>query len=163
MTTTPVTTLTVRRTFAAPRSDVFAVFTDPNAIMQRWCPPEHQAMSAQADVRVEGHYRIEMHSQSSGLVTYVSGVYREIQPPAKLVFTHIFEAPTSGSGEQSPLINRQTLVGVKFIAQGETTEVVLMQENSPDETASKRLGNGWEMMLNTLELFLRQETQCVRL
>ena len=164
MTKSKTTRLELRRIFAAPRDEVFAAFTDPQALMQWWCPPGHAAASVQADVRINGRYRIAMRSHTSEVVTYVSGIYREIIPPTKLVFTHVFEAPTQGpavnSSERSSLLNLQTLVSVEFIARDSTrgsTEVILTQENLPNGEACEQLLGGWDTMLQMLAQFLHKQ------
>lgn len=86
-TTTQETTLQIKRTFAAPREKVFQAWTDP-AALKRWFGPSDDFSTpvAEVDLRVGGRYRIHMKSPD-GQPHTVHGVYREVTPPAKLVFT----------------------------------------------------------------------------
>lgn len=103
------TTLTLIRTFKAPRQQVFDAFTKKEAI-QSWFGPEgYTVPRASVDVRTGGKYRIEMHSPE-GSVHIVTGDYQEVRPPEKLVFTWAW---LDGAG-----VGPQTLVTLTFAAQG---------------------------------------------
>lgn len=83
--TKPSLTL-VRRLKATP-SSVYAAWTDPKAIAQ-WFGPHHtHVVSAETDVRVGGKFRVVMRETESGELHDVSGVYREVEPERKLVFS----------------------------------------------------------------------------
>lgn len=82
---------TIIRRFEAPRDVVFQAWTDPAHL--QWfagvpASPEHPTT---VDLRVGGSWRIylvETHDDSSLDKAYMTGgVYREIVPPEKLVFT----------------------------------------------------------------------------
>jgi len=67
-----------------------------------------------------------------GDVFYLGGVFREIRPPERLVYTWQWE------GEPG-----ETLVTVEFRDLGSRTEVVLTHERFPDAEAVARHTDGW--------------------
>jgi uncharacterized protein YndB with AHSA1/START domain len=83
--------LTVKRRLKAPPAKVFAAWTDPDKIKRWMGPGEIVAVRVAADARVGGRYRIEMR-RPSGEARNVGGVYREIVPNEKLVFTWAWDA-----------------------------------------------------------------------
>ena len=78
--------LNLTRHFNKPPARVFAAFTERPAI-QAWYGPEgHTVPHCDVDARVGGKYRFEMHSPV-GSVHVVTGEFREVKAPEKLVFT----------------------------------------------------------------------------
>ncbi|MBI4082257.1 MAG: SRPBCC domain-containing protein [Candidatus Lambdaproteobacteria bacterium] len=135
----PETTLVLRRTFPVPRERVFRAWTELALIKQWFGPEEHTIPEAEVDARVGGKYRIAMRSKE-GQVYRVKGVYREIAPPERLVFTWSWE----GEEEQ------ETLVTVELHAQGDGTELVLTHERFPNAEVRDRHGWGWNSSFNKL-------------
>jgi len=83
--------LTLKRRLKAPPAEVYAAWTDPEK-MKRWMGPgEITAVRVEADARVGGRYRVQMHTPS-GEKHDVGGVYREVVANEKLVFTWSWEA-----------------------------------------------------------------------
>lgn len=80
------------RLFDAPRELVFEVMTEPEHIRRWWgCLDEGFSMVVcEVDLRVGGAYRYSNRTPKGELTTFY-GVYREITPPERLVFTEIFE------------------------------------------------------------------------
>lgn len=78
------------RTFAAPRDKVFEAWTNP-ALMANWFardPAFGPTRIIEADVRTGGRYRVEVEAGER----YVGwGVYQDVTPPTKLVFTWNWE------------------------------------------------------------------------
>jgi uncharacterized protein YndB with AHSA1/START domain len=74
------------RSFAAPRERVFRAFTAPSQLAKWWGPKGFTVPACTLEVRVGGAWRTVMRSPE-GKDHIVSGVYREITPPARLVFT----------------------------------------------------------------------------
>jgi uncharacterized protein YndB with AHSA1/START domain len=75
----------VSRVFAAPRALVFAAWIEPRHLMQ-WWGPRGCTNRCEVDARPGGAYRIETRG-SDGIVYPMKGVYREVMPPERLVYT----------------------------------------------------------------------------
>ena len=94
--------LTVKRRLKAPPAKVFAAWTDPEKIKRWMGPGEIVAQRVEVDARVGGRYRVEMHGPS-GPAHNVSGIYREIIPNEKLVFTWSWD-PAPGEEPHESLV-----------------------------------------------------------
>jgi uncharacterized protein YndB with AHSA1/START domain len=79
--------LEIVRIFDAPRDLVFRAWTDPKHMAQWWGPKGFTNTVDQMDVKPGGAWRIIMRAPDGS--EYPSqGVYREIIPPERLVFTN---------------------------------------------------------------------------
>lgn len=134
-------TLNLRRTFKAPRPEVFRAWTDPEELKKWWGPEGYATPSAEVDLRVGGKYRLGMMKLPKGETFYLSGVYREVRPPERLVYTWRWESePEPG----------ETLVTVEFQEVGDATEVVLTHEFFPTAKAREDHNRGWNGCLDRL-------------
>ena len=82
--------LRLSRSFAAPRDRVFRAFTAPAQLARWWGPKGFTVPACTLDVRVGGAWRTVMRSPE-GKDHIVSGVYREITPPERMVLTWAWE------------------------------------------------------------------------
>ncbi len=78
------------RTFKAPRALVFEAWTDPRLMAKWWGPAVFTNPVCEMDVRVGGKYRIVMRSPA-GKDFPLQGVYREVVPNERIVFTDNWE------------------------------------------------------------------------
>ena len=130
--TSPVT-VRLQRTFQAPREKVFQAWTRPEDLKRWSAPGDLTTPIAEVDLRVGGRYRIDMRAPD-GTLHRVTGTYREVDPPNRLVYTWLWET-TPGATE--------TLVTVEFHDRAGRTEVVLTHERLPDAEARARHEHGW--------------------
>ncbi len=79
--------LVITRVFDAPRDLVFRAWTDPKHMTQWWGPKYFTNRVEQMDVRPGGAWRIVMCAPD-GAEYPAQGIYREIIPPDRLVFTN---------------------------------------------------------------------------
>lgn len=126
--------LLITRVFDAPREIVFKALIDPQQ-MARWIGPRSfKAVITEADARPGGRYRIEMHQEKA--VYPVTGIYREVTAPERLVYTWAWEQPDGKPGHE-------TLVTVTLRALGAKTELTLRHEIFESKEASDNHGIGW--------------------
>jgi uncharacterized protein YndB with AHSA1/START domain len=78
--------LTMRRVIDAPREVVFEAWTDPKHMAQWWGPNGFTNPICEMDVRPGGAIRIVMRAPD-GVDCPMTGVFREIVAPGRLVFT----------------------------------------------------------------------------
>ena len=76
--------------FAAQPAQVFKAWTDPEILARWWGPKSHTIPEVSLDLREGGAWTTLMRS-ADGDEYRVSGVYREIVPPSRLVFTWAWE------------------------------------------------------------------------
>jgi len=96
---------------------------------------------AEVDLRIGGHYRI-VNALPDGTSVTISGEFREIEPPSKLVYTW----RTSSSLEES------SLVTVRFEQRGDATEVTVVHDQIPSEAIRESHQLGWNGCLDGLAL-----------
>jgi uncharacterized protein YndB with AHSA1/START domain len=97
---------------------------------------------AETDVRVGGRYHVNMRTASDD--HDVSGVYREVVPNEKLVFTWAWKSTPE----------RESLVTVLLKPDGAGTLLTLTHEQFFDEEARDRHQHGWTASLTKLENYL---------
>ncbi len=138
--------LVLRRTFAASRERVFAVFTQADQMRLWMGPGEYAVVEAQADLRPGGAYRVTMQDPA-GERLVVRGVYRDVGPPERVSYTWSWE-------EDAPEEEVETLVTIEFAARGAQTDVVLTQERFASEESRDRHVGGWSAALDQVATLL---------
>lgn len=136
----------VTRAIPAPAEAVFRAWTEPEQIRQWSCPPGATIRDSQVELVPGGAYRLLIEAEEGTLHT-AFGVYREIDPPERLVYTWDWEEAASAVGE--------TLVTVEFVADGASTEVTVAHEGFPAAEAAEGHRLGWTWSLERLEDLLR--------
>lgn len=161
--TTNVPGLAVSRTLPAPRALVFQMFTDPRHAAQWFAPPECAAR-CEMDVRPGGAYRIII--QVPGGEIPIKGVYLEVEPPARLVYTeNLSEHPAEWLAEIGGKLRdlggtlvEEYLVTVTFEEQGAGTLVTLSYafQSEAERAAHERADwlEGYALGLERLEAYL---------
>ena len=135
-------TLRIVRRLPATPEVVFAAWTDAESLKTWMCPGSTYIATAELDVRVGGQFRIVMRNEENETVH--TGVYREILPPERLVFTWI---STATRGEV-------TLVTVELRPEGDATELILTHEGLPDADAAAQYESGWQGVVAKLETYV---------
>jgi uncharacterized protein YndB with AHSA1/START domain len=131
--------LTLKRRLNAPPEKVYAAWTKPEQVARWFKPGNVESVSAEADLRVGGRYRIIGRTPDD--VHDVSGVYREVVPNEKLVFTWAWKSTPE----------RESLVTITLKADGDGTILTLTHEQFFDEAARDRHRGGWSSALDKLE------------
>lgn len=137
--------LEISRRFKAPPEAVFNAWTDPHAFSQWMGPPGITARDVKIDLRKSGSYSLIMESAEGGIHP-LSGVYREIAPPSRLVFTFIW-----GFGD---LKDMEMLVTLDFAEDKGGTLMTLLQEHVPTQSASDHHNQGWNGAFDCLDSYL---------
>jgi len=132
--------LTLKRRLNAAPAKVFAAWTDPEQVRHWMGPGEAKVLSVESDARVGGRFRWVMQSPN-GEIHDVSGVYREVVPDRKLVFTWAWIT----------MPERQSLVTVDIKPEGDGSLLTLTHEQFFDETARDRHQSGWTSALDKME------------
>ena len=88
--------IVMTRMFDAPRALVFEAFTTPELVKQ-WLlgPPGHTLPICELDVRAGGKLRYVWRLRN-GKDMAMSGTYREVDPPARIVHTESFDDDWTG-------------------------------------------------------------------
>lgn len=128
--------LIIRRVFRAPPRLVFEAMTKP-ALLQRWWAPRSLGVSlieCEADVRVGGRYRYVFGRPGQPVMAF-SGVYRDVVPAVRVVYTQIFE-PTPEAGEG--------LISAEFQPHADGTQFISRELYPSKEVLDSVLASGME-------------------
>jgi uncharacterized protein YndB with AHSA1/START domain len=143
ITTKSLPSVTIVRRIKAPPAKVYAALTEPELMVQWWSPDAGPTLSAEADVRPGGRFRIIFRSLK-GEERIPTGVYREVVPAKKLLFTW----------EWPGMPERESLVTILLKPFDGGTELTLIHERLPGEEARKSHEKGWSGFLDKLTVFL---------
>jgi uncharacterized protein YndB with AHSA1/START domain len=136
--------LTLKRRINARREKVYAAWTDPQKIVH-WFGPStvrEGSLQAETDLRVGGRFRISFYGED-GEYFQVGGVYREIVPNARLVFSWAWHTTPE----------RESQVTVSLLPEGAGTLLTLHHEQFFDEAARDSHARGWTALLEKLEKY----------
>lgn len=91
--------IVMTRAFSAPRELVWEAMTKPEWL-RRWmfAPPEWAMTTCDMDMRKGGQYRWEWEGAGGQHAMTISGEYREVDPPRRIVHTELMEmGPAAGA------------------------------------------------------------------
>jgi uncharacterized protein YndB with AHSA1/START domain len=137
--------LTLERRLDAVPALVFRAWTRPEQLVRWWGPGETQAVQAELDVRVGGRFRVRFRT-ADGEEHEVGGVYREVVPDRRLVFTWAWHTTPE----------RESLVTVAMEDDGRGTLMTLHHEQFFDAAARDRHRHGWSGALDKLVALFAQ-------
>jgi uncharacterized protein YndB with AHSA1/START domain len=135
--------VTIVRQIKASPAKVWAAITQPARMMQWWGVDAGPTLRVEADVRPGGRFSI-VFRLLNGDEHNPTGVYREVIPEKKLVFT--WEWP--GTPE------RESLVTFRLEPFEGGTKLTLIHEQLPSEEARTSHAQGWSGLLDKLTIFL---------
>jgi len=137
--------LTLVRSYPVASEKVWHAWTNPEALKHWFGPDAGKVSLAETDVRVGGRFHV-VFSTLDGEQHDVSGMYREVQPNRKLVFTWAWKSTPE----------RESLVTLIFRPSGSGTELTMLHEQFFDVVARDRHVYGWTGSLAKLERYLQE-------
>jgi uncharacterized protein YndB with AHSA1/START domain len=134
----------VRRHLAAAPERVFAAFARAEVVAQWLTPsPDVKLTVLELDFREGGRYRFAYDAPGSPRML-VGGVYRNIEPPTRLVFSWLIEPPDPHAGIESR-------VTVSIAATLSGSELLVCHERFGRADANARHAEGWAGALEQLQ------------
>jgi uncharacterized protein YndB with AHSA1/START domain len=124
--------LTVRRTIDATPEQLFDAWTDPAQLRQWWGPAEVTCSEAEVDLRVGGQYRLA-NRFPDGRIVWICGEFVRVERPHLLAYSWRIE----------PAEEARERVTVRFIANGDKTDVIVLHEGIGDPIARDHHRLGW--------------------
>ncbi len=136
------TSLTIVRRIKASPARVWAAITQPEQMVKWWGPDAGPTLSAEADVRPGGRFRV-VFRLLNGDEHDPTGVYRVVEPQRRLVCTWDWrDAP-----------ERESLVTLELAPIEGGTQLTLIHEQlPPDAVASHE--HGWTSWADKLDAYL---------
>jgi uncharacterized protein YndB with AHSA1/START domain len=141
-TASQIPALWMSRRFNAPRERVFRALTDPGQLAKWWGPKGFTVPDLALDVRPGGAWRTTMRSPE-GRDHIVSGIYRDIMPPSRLVLTWGWET----TGERA----HETVVTIDLFEVAGGTRLELRQEVFESTESRERHEHGWASCFDHLD------------
>jgi uncharacterized protein YndB with AHSA1/START domain len=140
--------LALTRSYSVAPEKVWRAWTDPEAVKRWWGPGPGEPVSlAELDVRVGGRFRI-VFGGPDGKLHECAGVYREVEPNRKLVFTWCWPNTTP---------ERVSVVTISFHAVEEGTRLDFRHEQLFDDKARDDHKRGWGESLAKLGAYLLED------
>jgi len=141
--------LLITRVFNAPPALVFKAWTQREHILQWLAPHGFTITQCDGDLRPGGRWHESMHSPDHGDLP-VGGVYREIIPDERLVFTHAWE-------DEDARPKDETLVTVTFAEHGAgQTLMTFRQEFFQSVQSRDGHSGGWTECFERLAALLEK-------
>lgn len=135
--------LTLERLLPADPERVFDAWTQPELFVKWWGPEGFTIPEHALDVSPNGRWRTVMLAPD-GARHIVSGVYRAIDRPERLVFTWGWEDENGNRGHESE-------VELTLAAAGSGTHLHLVHRKIADAESRDSHREGWISTLNDLE------------
>jgi uncharacterized protein YndB with AHSA1/START domain len=151
-------TLVITRTFDAPRDLVWRAWTEPEMLMRWWGPKDFTCPRAEIDPRVGGRYLNCMRGPAGSELDrdyWTTGVFKEIVPPERLVYTDSFAdergnvVPASHYGMDGD-IPLEMLVTLTFEESGGKTTMTLRHEGLPAGEHQEGANEGWSQSFDKM-------------
>jgi len=130
-------TITVSRTFAAPRERVFGAFTTPEHLAH-WWSPEGWTTETLAHALVPGGVWRYVMRGPGGMESRGKTTYREIDAPSRFVYSDAFADAEGNPIEGLPV----TLTTVEFAEQDGKTTVTSITRFASEEDLQKIVSMG---------------------
>src|SRR5689334_5994392 len=133
--------LTLKRRIKAAPEKVYAAWTQPEHMTRWWGVRGHANKPiAEADLKVGGRFRVQSWGEN-GEHHSVSGVYREVVPNRRLVFSWAWQSTPE----------RESKVSIDLRPDGDGTMLTLTHEQFADQKACDDHRVGWTMALDNLD------------
>lgn len=149
----PKTDLSFTRTLAAPRRLIWECWTSPEHIPHFFIPAPHRVTAVDIDLRVGGRFNTTF--EVDGAVTDNRGVYLEVVPVEKRVFTDAF---TEG-WKPAPEPFMTAILLLADAAGGCTTYTAIARHRNPEARKSHEdMGflDGWGTVATQLEAYAQE-------
>lgn len=136
----------VTRRFSAAAESVFAAYTRPE-LVKRWLagPEGWSLVVCDIDLRVGGLFRYEWR-HTSGEEMGMSGEYRTVEEPVRLVTTELYDADWTGG---------ETVVTTLFLQEVDgtlvTTTILYSSKKARDGALSTGMADGLEASFRVLD------------
>jgi len=141
-------TVKLHRVLSAKPERVYKAFIDADA-MNKWLPPfGFTGKVTHIDARVGGGYKMSFTNFSTGSSHSFGGVYRELVPNEKLVYTDKFDDPNLKGEMVTTVVIRAVMVGA---------ELSIEQAGIPEQIPVEACYLGWQQSLEQLAKLVEPE------
>ena len=152
----PETDLSFTRTLAAPRQLIWECWTQPEHIPHFFIPAPHKVTAVDIDLRVGGRFNTTFEVEGNQMDNH--GVYLEIVPGEKLVFTDAY----SEGWKPAPEPFMTAILLLSDSPDGGTTYTAIARHRNPDSRKThEEMGfiDGWGTVATQLEIYAKGLTK----
>jgi uncharacterized protein YndB with AHSA1/START domain len=146
-------TTTIKRVFDLPPAVVWKAWTEAESFKKWWGPKEYTCPACSIDFKTGGKYVACMRS-ADGKDTWVTGIYKEIIPGSKIVYTDSFADKdgnvVGGAYYAMPQMPWELLVTLDFEEVAGKTSMTLQHAGLPADMAADCI-KGWQSSFDKLE------------
>lgn len=156
----------ITRIFDAPRERVWKAWSEPEQLMKWWGPKTYTSPSCKMDFREGGKYLFCMRAPN-GKDYWTTGVFKEIKPLEKIVWTDSFAdengnpVPASyyGMGDDFPadVFPDENTVTFTFEDLNGKTKLTLVHAGMPGGEHGRLANQGWNESLDKVAVLLQQQ------
>ena len=153
----------IERTFDAPVSTIWQMWTDPEHFRAWYGPMGATIPTADMEVRVGGHRRVAMQMQTpNGAMTmWFTGEYLEVDPTTRLVYTESMVdetdrvlSPAEMGMPDGHAVTTEVVVELEDL--GDRTRMVMTHRGVPADSPGAM---GWNMALDKLEAYVAERSR----
>ena len=142
-------TVKLHRVFTARPDKIYRAFVEPDALSS-WLPPNGFTCTVhEFNPTVGGRHRISFRNFTTGASHSFGGVYQELVPGERLVYTDSFDDDPGLPGEMT--------VTVSLTAVSIGTDVTIVQQGIPDIIPREACYLGWQESLRKLAKLVEPE------
>lgn len=134
--------VSLRRVYPVGPEKVWRAWTDPQALSQWFGPGAASLTRAEIDLRVGGQYQLAFAGPDGGL-NQLTGVYQEVTPFTRLVFTWAWHSTPE----------RQSRISIDLTPVAEGTELRFVHDRFFDEQARINHERGWALFFSSLDRY----------
>lgn len=150
--------LVIVRTFNAVKEKVLHAWSDAEHFKKWWGPKEFTCPDCTIDFKVGGKWLASMMDDKGNKI-WATGVYKEIVPYDKMVFTDCF-ADEKGNVVSSEIygmkdVPMEMLVTVLLKEINGKTEMTIIHKGLPEGELSKGANIGWNTSIDKMEESLK--------
>jgi uncharacterized protein YndB with AHSA1/START domain len=136
------THLSLERLIPIAPDELFDLWTDPVEVAKWWAPEGFQCVVDALDTQPGGRWRTVLQRPDGGSIA-ISGHYRSVDRPRRLIFTWAWEGPDGERGHE-------TEVNVSFERATGGTRLVLTQQSFEHSQGRDRHHLGWSACLDRI-------------
>ncbi len=145
--------LVLTRELNAPRETLWKIWTEPRHLVHWFVPKPHRVTACELDVRPGGVFNTTFDVEGTTMEN--KGVYLEVVPNEKLVFTDTYTA----GWKPAPDPFMTAIITFQDLGAGRTTYTALVRHRSREAAASHRdMGffDGWGTMTSQMEAYAQE-------
>lgn len=141
----------VSKDFEAPVEQLYKAWIEEEALKAWWHPMNNDLVAVTNELEEGGAIKYVFQNKDGQHAFTINGVYKEVQPVQKLVYTWNWEVASDNIGSSNYLLH------ISFEDAGNgRSKLQIVQDDFKEDEAVQPHQQGWEEALNSLEQHLNK-------